>query len=470
MNKAIRSAGRSRSSTFGSYSSVSTHTQLEEPPGRPANRLERLWLGYILFLGTGALIGWRIQPFADAAVEGTDGDLLVKGIWVLAGIGVCWIVLRHWRSTMKLIKGNKLFACFVGYACFSFLWSAFGGGSFRQCLGLFASALAGFALAATCTRRQVLHLLSHVLGFGVVMSAVAGVAMRSRAVDAAGIWRGVYLQKNTLGRMAVLFILVLVVRWLCGDSRRRLIPQLALAFMMLLKSQSSTSMLAGFVALGAALLFAGWRRRATRDLTLYLIFASCVGLASLAVIYGMTPREGILALSGKDSTFSGRTQIWAAVIPFVHQKLFFGWGYGGFWRGAVYPSSDVWAQLASRPLPSHSHNAYLELFLSFGTVGACLFLTGLGLTLFRTFRRSKQPVDLLCVGFLVFMLVDGLGENAFVGHQTLNWILLTYSTGVASTKSYSTVTNPSSTYAVPFMSVERPSIKQLVMPGGTSAT
>ena len=74
-------------------------------------------------------------------------------------------------------------------------------------------------------------------------------------------------------------------------------------------------------------------------------------------VYGtVTPFIGKLSLVdisstfGRDETLTGRSEIWATLVPFAMKRPILGHGFGGFW-------TDARREIIAA---SHGHNGYLD--------------------------------------------------------------------------------------------------------------
>ena len=129
----------------------------------------------------------------------------------------------------------------------------------------------------------------------------------------------------------------------------------------------------------------------------------------------------MLELVGKDSTLTGRTDLWAAVIDAVEQHPWLGYGMGAFWRG---PLSE-----AIRAIPWHprsAHSGYLELALDLGLCGAVLVLVPLLLNLRRAFQRGlfeASPLELWPPLYLTLVLALNIPRSGLLRPHDLNWAL-----------------------------------------------
>jgi len=128
---------------------------------------------------------------------------------------------------------------------------------------------------------------------------------------------------------------------------------------------------------------------------------------------------GITRLLGKDSTLTGRTQLWSLVWKLIRSHPWFGYGYGGFWLGLQGPSAPVWRAVGWQP--PNAHNGFLDLLLDLGIIGLLLFvpviLTALrhAFTLARRGRTLDTAFPLIFLFFLLISNIIGLtqlGMNA----------------------------------------------------------
>jgi O-antigen ligase len=107
--------------------------------------------------------------------------------------------------------------------------------------------------------------------------------------------------------------------------------------------------------------------------------AAFAGLQMLRKLKLMVPRAALLALIivlitfgvaapflggtnvaffsssvGRDETLTGRTEVWAAVIPALESQMLLGYGFGSFWTDSRRAKYDI---------PT-AHNGYLDIMLS----------------------------------------------------------------------------------------------------------
>jgi O-antigen ligase len=240
-------------------------------------------------------------------------------------------------------------------------------------------------------------------------------------------WRGTFGHKNILGIFSVLGMgLVLAFE-------RRPVWRPALVGVLLGASFGSRSATAASGMLATVATYAwltvigrvqGSRERAMLKLAL---IGSLV--VSVLLIVGLLPM--LVGIYGKDLTFSGRTEIWAATIEAIDHKPITGYGIGGVWF-------DVQAEV-TRKLhgtigfgASHAHNGFLNLWLESGLIGVALF----GVVLARTIRLAvsclRHPATAAygrwalpsLAGFVLMSLSEPLFRGFGLGVVVITWTIL----------------------------------------------
>ena len=190
--------------------------------------------------------------------------------------------------------------------------------------------------------------------------------------------------------------------WAKTRGRSFRIAMLLTIVFIAIKSESATSLLviALFVGLGTAI-----EKLRVKG----ILIAAPVALAALL------GRDLLIEMLGKDPTLTGRTEIWAAVIPDIWQRPLVGWGYAAFW---TTDNSAAWEiSNALHWWVPQAHNGVLEILLSAGLVGAIVYVSLLA----RAFRmstlcmRTDKPAlgvtsFLSCVG----IVLTGVSENVLI--------------------------------------------------------
>jgi O-antigen ligase len=91
-----------------------------------------------------------------------------------------------------------------------------------------------------------------------------------------------------------------------------------------------------------------------------MIVIAVVIIIGIATVFTSASFMGDFAsVVGRNSTLTGRTEIWAGLLPIAMQKPILGSGFGGFWTWQTRTVHGV----------SEAHNGYLEVLLDLGFSG-----------------------------------------------------------------------------------------------------
>jgi O-antigen ligase len=181
-------------------------------------------------------------------------------------------------------------------------------------------------------------------------------------------WRGAFGHKNEMGPFMVFAILVMV----SFDQRSlRRVLGVATACVLVIESRSTTALGAGLVTLLVV-----WMLRrlvhSDRQARASIIATFLAAIVAGWILYS-TVVPSLLGVSGKESTLTGRTEIWAGVWKAIAERPWQGYGIGGVW---LVPSADPARSILEGLgfTVYHSHNGYLEIMLLTGFVGLALFI------------------------------------------------------------------------------------------------
>jgi O-antigen ligase len=134
-----------------------------------------------------------------------------------------------------------------------------------------------------------------------------------------------------------------------------------------------------------------------------------LGLAILlpkgeAFIFKMVSRSGNVS---EITSFTGRTEIWNAVLKLSAAEPWMGYGYAS--------SVFVLPQHASEVgfATSHAHNLFLQLLLTTGVIGVSLFV----ISVIVIFLRAAVQRDRTVFAMMLFVIFNGITESS--GFTTL---------------------------------------------------
>ena len=226
-------------------------------------------------------------------------------------------------------------------------------------------------------------------------------------------WRGLAATKNNLGQVTLFSILLLltIIPYNKGRPINALhYCMLGGAFIAYLGARSTTAFLIGFVLLGifGALTIARMlmQEKVARMFALFIIMSGSL-LGGLVVVLAPEVLSGLFGLFGKDLSFSGRVDLWAAVLRMTEGKMWTGWGIGGFWVGDEPHLVPLFEEFVW--VPNQAHQGYIDIFNQLGIVGVGLLLFIIGSYFKRLARlRKGQLWTWLFIGILILNMQESV--------------------------------------------------------------
>lgn len=307
----------------------------------------------------------------------------------------------------------------------SMAWTIDADTTSRRVVSIALTTLAGVMLAARYPWPRLLEVFATAFAILVAASFVYALAFPTYGrmiVDFPGAWRGVWGHKNLLGyNMSVGFMLFAAAAIARPRRRWLWLAAAAAAFVLIVMSTSKTSLLSCLVGAACVALVALARRGPVGAVA--ATYVALTGLAGLGFLVYAAP-DLLFGLLGKDSSFTGRTTIWAAVMRQIAKRPWTGFGYG-----AVWDSTSLWG-----PLPEISkeqgfviheaHNTWLGLWLELGYLGlgawALLFV---GVWLRTAAAAFTRPVAYFALPFLAVFSLHTLTESVALMQNDLMWVI-----------------------------------------------
>ena len=346
------------------------------PESRPESGLsepvpslwERVICGVIIAMLTGALIGPVFSPLQEETP-------VLRLLWLPVYAATFGMILfridRMWRAWPAMIALVLL----VGLTFASKYWSIDYVVTTRRVIALAMSSLFALYLGAVFRGPHLPRLLMHTALVMAVGSLVMVFAVPSIGVhqdDNAGLWRGLWYQKNQMGAVMVIGATA-AAACLASPDPRRLLPALTLGLsgLLVLATQSKTSLLCLMV--GLALVGGFWAlRRGGAAFSVVAVWGAVV-LAGAGVWLWESHSVALLEALGKDPSLTGRTDIWHSLMDKVADRPWTGYGYGAFWGRESVPADWVRKE-TGWGVPS-AHNGWIDLLVQLGWPGAILVIS-----------------------------------------------------------------------------------------------
>jgi len=338
---------------------------------------------------------------------------------------VCFLLLIRWKKVLHLLSKDKFIWVLIGIAIVSLVWSTSPSKTISRNIALVGTSLFGLYLATRYSMKQQLHLLAWMFGITVVLSFVFAVALPKFGIMGglhAGKWRGIYNHKNVLGKMMVPSVMIFLLLAIDAKQKRWLFwGGVSLSVLLLQLSTAKTSLLNLITVLAAYGIYCTFRWRYHKMLPA-LIAITALGVALRAVLSANA--EALLGAMGKDTTLTGRGDLWPLVLNAIWQKPWLGYGFGAFWNGLDSEASVIW-YAATWPVPN-SHNGFLDLWINLGILGLFIFGLGFLACIVRGIiwvRLSKTADGFWPIIYLTYLLLANLAESSLMIQNDLFWVL-----------------------------------------------
>lgn len=324
-----------------------------------------------------------------------------------------------------LFRDNPWLMLLIGYMFVSISWSDMPSRSFRSGIKEIVAVLMACLLATERSPRQALQsvlrrtiyvlvpfsllLIKYYPYMGVVYSKFTGEIQ----------WIGVTLQKNGLGQVCLISIFLITWtlwrRWKGLDppvGKYQTYAELVLLFMTiwLLKGPSMWAASAtAMCSLGAGLISMftlSWMKqhRIRPPAGVWLIVVAVIMVIGIVTPFvGGSTVTGVTSALGRDSTLTGRTDIWASLMPDISRQPILGYGFSGFWTVTRTIDHQI----------GEAHNGYLDVCLQLGLVG--LGLTGIFILsgAKKALRILETDFDWGCLYycFVVMVVMESIADS-----------------------------------------------------------
>src|SRR5438552_3171730 len=400
-----------------------------------------LWLPglWIAIVGSRSLSEWLGLSSPDnAQLDGSPVDAAAFGFLLAVAIVV---LIRRKNATWTLLLANWQILIYFLYCLTSVAWSYHPDVSFKRWIKAIGD-LAMVLVIATdsqpvaAIRRVVSRVGFLVLPTSVLFIRYYGDLGRGYTSEGFPMNTGVTTDKNALGLIVLMVSLVVWwnVRLLLihkdepNRGRRLLAQGILLAFGLALFWMAQCSTGKACFILGSFLIVASnLRAIRKRPKRVHVLCLTILLVAGGTLLFG-GQAEVVNAL-GRQSNMSGRTDIWAAVIPAVPNSIV-GAGFESFW---ISPNVRIFQRtllnLGWYPslveVLNEAHDGYIEIYLSLGWIGVCLIaliLIGGYRRAYKAFQRDPELGSL----FLAFVAVGMVYNVTEAGFRMLNpaWIFL----------------------------------------------
>lgn len=319
------------------------------------------------------------------------------------------------------------------WAFVSSFWSIAGLSGTLKAVSYLAAALCALHLAHRLTAIQIIAGTFYAVFYVVFASLILSVLFPNTAGTTEfhdGAWRGLFMQKNVLGRAALLLAVFSVLLYIFvdyGRSRYVAVTGFLMAVFVMIMSSSATAFLV-FVMFMIALPMVVYVARRTPSFR-FVVYFNMASIALYAIVYVPDFLEAVTGVTGRSVTLTGRIPLWEFAIEYVSRSPFIGYGLEGFF---VSPYLDEFFSL-QRWIPDHAHNGLLDLTLELGLVGLALFLLCASRYVSLTIAMAtiSREAHLLMISVFLLMFLMNITESNLFRSSNMIWFLFMLSGFVA---------------------------------------
>jgi len=385
-----------------------------------------LWMLLIASKPLGVWFG-SVSDTADTEGSPLDRSFLIATLCV----GLVLLARRRFDWS-KVMREHVWLMLLLGWALVSLLWSESPFICFKRWIRELVAVIMGCLVLTepapakavqTIIRRTVyilipfsILLIKYYPRYGVAYGQFSGEQM----------WVGVTLQKNSLGRLCLIsvFFLIwtLVRRWqgreIHGSKWQPYAEIMVIAQALFLMkgpnnmaySATATASLALGIATFGSLLWMKKRGKFLAAGTALAVLAVILAIGITTPLVGGTTLAGFTSTLGRDATFTGRTEIWASLVPDVVQQPILGASFGGFWTAETRENHQI----------GEAHNGYLDMALQLGAVGVLLLMLFLLSSCRKAHRALANDYDWATFGISLLLMaaVHNISESSFHSFTT----------------------------------------------------
>lgn len=354
-------------------------------------------------------------------------SLIIKGIYIIIYI-ISLIFLMIKKDfpikALKIFIKNKLLFMLILLIIFSFSWSNNLGITLQKIIAFLGTLIFSIYFCIRYESKEHIEIIAYAILFIIIVSI--GIAFIAPdygiSYENNGAWQGAFNQKNVLGKIMTLGALVFLFYF--ADKKSVLNKTIALiglisSLILIYLSQSKTAMLV-VLLLSFTIISAVFLQKS--DKTTKVLFAIIIGaLIIISCVIIIYLGEDLLKSLNKDTTLTGRTELWSYSFNKIAERPLLGHGYASFWeKEKESPSYRAEYELGWDP--PHAHNGFIDLTLELGFIGLIIILIqlfGIVLKACSYAKINKEFSSLWPLAMVSFIIFYNLTESSLMRPNTI---------------------------------------------------
>jgi exopolysaccharide production protein ExoQ len=337
------------------------------------------------------------------------------------------LCLPYRREIAALARMNKSSVLFLLLVLLSASWSIHSDLTIRRGIGYVLTILVAAYLTVRFTLVDRMKVLSasfaiSAIGSFIFTAICPGYGIMHEEGGLAGDWRGVFTTKEQMGEVmaAAVFTELFLLVALRARQRWRYVL-LGAFFALVLLSHCATALLLSLVYVVGATVYLLWQSDDVRAGHISVLATISI-VAALGVL--LVAPSAALSLVGKDTTLTGRTALWSALVELIEQRPMIGWGFRAMFQRGDAPTAIL--DRASSWGATTSDNTFLEVTLELGFVGAGLMFVIIVVALRRSLlcmRTGFLFVGWCSLIFIMGAIVSGITVETLGQNQNIEWLV-----------------------------------------------
>ena len=321
-----------------------------------------------------------------------DGSPFDRAVYLVLVIAALLVLIRRWRQVPGFLRANAPIILFFLYCFASIFWSDYTFVAFKRWTKAIGDIMMVMIVFTELEPDVALKRLLTRVSFVLVPLSVLFIKYYPELGRTFNQWTWTYLYtgisttKNGLGTICLIYGLVPV--WLFfvvyrdrehpHRTRKLLAYTIVIAMVLwLFGTANSVTSISCFVMASGFMMVTSMRAFDRKTSVVHLIIAMMISLSLFALFFDSG--GNLVGSLGRDSTMTGRTGIWKAVLSVSGNPLV-GTGFESFWLGERL--QRVWSMTAKGI--QEAHNGYLEMYLNLGWIGVGL----LGVVILAGYRNA----------------------------------------------------------------------------------
>ena len=387
------------------------------------------FVAYLFFSFFGTKVPFK--PRVEESNLGGPGNLINQVVFSsLFLLSLISLFVRR-LDAIAIIKKEKVLTIFLIWCLITVIWSYSPIDTVKRLfrtVALFSVTLS--LLVHTSSPEEILKFIKPLLYIYLLVSIIACFTISGAIDPQFHSWRGFEDTKNNLGGVAVICIILSFFIYRMETGKSKAIAAIAVFFSVaLLFGSTSVTSISNFMILafiGSLLVVdelfkpLGLGRAASVIIILFGVGLVVTFLIAAPDLLGVVTRA-----VGKDPSFTGRTDLWVAMLVSIWQHPFLGTGYQAFW--SVTPASPylehiykvfIW-------LPNEAHNGYIDIANEVGIIGLVIFLV----MIIRYFINiTKLNSTFPWKWFIIAALINNMQESYLISFGQLpgTFVMIAY--------------------------------------------